>query len=267
MASMLVPGLVLTIGALLVVGARGNRALINTRSEGQQQQSKARRRLATKCEAGKYIIDEGMVLTVPYVTCDNCVQGRYTNGCGGGRCHTSKSCNMCGMGQYQDGSGQTSCKTCDPGLFSDSPNGAAECKTCPAGYVQPASGSDSCTACSQGRTQENIQVETCVDCAAGFYQSRNGGSGSCLSCIPGRYQHEEGQSDCLSCLEGTYQETEQSTACIDCPRGYDNADIKTFCHICQAGWFGSGVRNIRCQPVLDDLCFNFDRLLTLHFFL
>ncbi|GMH73197.1 hypothetical protein TL16_g06118 [Triparma laevis f. inornata] len=111
------------------------------------------------------------------------------------------------------------CRECNPGYYSNDPNGASTCTLCPNDMVS-SSGASVCSACPAGYDCSGGET---VICDPGKYS--NGDTAGCVptdhnSCLPGSYQPSTSQSSCLACPPGKYQNHEGQDACINCPPGF-----------------------------------------------
>ncbi|GMH77097.1 hypothetical protein TL16_g07293 [Triparma laevis f. inornata] len=183
----------------------------------------------TICAAGTYTISPATS------TCTVCPSGKYNPDQATSTAHHNfiSTCVACGLGTKLADDGEVAynhdsaedCRECNPGFFSNDPDGASSCQQC-AEYLISPSGSSTCGFCPAGYDCSGGTTEMC---ALGTYS--NGGTVGCEPyycagaadrhmCHAGSYQPDASQASCLACPPGKYQEVPGQDACVDCPAGY-----------------------------------------------
>ena len=117
--------------------------------------------------------------------CEWCLNAKYYN-------KIANTREACPHGKYTD-TGKNDfndCKSCDPGFYSNEPEGAGYCPPCPAGnYANPSK--TVCPVCPSGKFS-GIAATNCTECESGKYNNVEGSS-VCKPC-PNYMTSEPGPS-------------------------------------------------------------------------
>ncbi|GMH77265.1 hypothetical protein TrLO_g2296, partial [Triparma laevis f. longispina] len=183
------------------------------------------------CTAGTY-----STLPVPSTACTICPAGKY-NPDHETSASLHESCTPCGLGTQLVDDGEHAvlhdsaedCRECNPGFFSNNPEGASSCEACQVGLVSP-SGASACSLCPAGYdcsggttvmcspgNYSNGDTAGCEPCQKGYYCP---GATDHHMCRPGSYQPDPSQTSCLACPAGKQQEYSGKDECADCPVGH-----------------------------------------------
>ncbi|GMH76471.1 hypothetical protein TrST_g1986 [Triparma strigata] len=166
----------------------------------------------TICPAGKYNDDDAIAASA-HTSCTACPPGKKLEDDGNVASHhnSDEDCRECNPGYYSnDPEGVAFCTECETGKVS--PSGASECSFCPAGYDCTGT---STIMCEPGQ-YSNSNTVGCQPCPKG--SACPGGTDE-RPCDSGTYSPEASQTSCLPCPPGKYQNVDGQDACVECPVG------------------------------------------------
>ena len=211
--------------------------------------AQGRRRMQTKCVAGKYVLSS---------SCAACAGGTFSTTA------DAKACTVCATGEYSY-TGSKECRKCRKGTTTKTSTDAKDhdnrrdcsiATSCKVGYV-PKGGK--CTLCNAGKFAD-AGAASCTVCAAGKYSTSR--SIGCIRCPTGRYEAATGVAACGSiCAVGKYNDARGSTsaaACKNCPSGktttltsnqyYRKSARDCKYDACTTGTFRRGNSCVGCAP-------------------